>query len=146
MNEIIRVMLVEDNREYRKAISLALDEESEMELLAEYGTAEISLRSLLDPLRAKPDIILLDLRLPGMSGLEALPYFREYSPESKIIIITQSDSEEDVLRAISLGASGYLLKSATLHEIADGIRSVMAGGASALLHATAASEEPDWQY
>lgn len=65
-----------------------------------------------------------------MSGLDALPYFKEYSPQSRIIILTQSDSESDLLRSITLGAWGYLRKSATVSEILQGIRTVMTGGAS----------------
>ena len=130
MSDLISVLLIEDNAEYRAVINLALDDEKDIELIAEFGTPEIALRSLLDLSVPSPQIILLDLRLPGMSGLDALPYFREYSPNSKIIILTQSDSEKDVLRAITLGASGYLLKSASIKEILTGIKSVVAGGAS----------------
>lgn len=127
---MISVLLVEDNTEYRAVVNLALDDEKDIELIAEFGTPEIALRSILDKSVNSPQIILLDLRLPGMSGLDAVPYFREYSPNSKIIILTQSDNEEDVLKAISLGASGYLLKSASIKVILTGIRTVAAGGAS----------------
>ena len=72
---------------------------------------------------------MLDLRLPGMNGLDALTRCREIAPNTKVIILTQSDQERDVLRAIALGASGYLLKSATLNEITEGIETVMGGGA-----------------
>jgi DNA-binding NarL/FixJ family response regulator len=130
MSESISVMLVEDNPEYRAVVSLALDDEKGIELISEFGTPEIALRTLLDNSENHPDVILLDLRLPGMSGLDALPYFKEYSPQSRIIILTQSNSESDVLRAIRLGASGYLRKSATVSEILRGIRTVMTGGAS----------------
>jgi DNA-binding NarL/FixJ family response regulator len=129
MNKLISVMLVEDNPEYRAVVNLALDDEKEIELEAEFGTAEIALRGLLDESVSKPNVILLDLRLPGMSGLDALPYFREYSPNSKVIILTQSDREVDVLQAIKSGASGYLLKSATVQEILNGVRTVIEGGA-----------------
>ncbi|MDG2166984.1 MAG: response regulator transcription factor [Opitutales bacterium] len=130
MSESISVMLVEDNAEYRAVVNLALDDERGIELISEFGTPEIALRTLLDNSKNHPDVILLDLRLPGMSGLEALPYFKEYSPASKVIILTQSDNESDVLQAITLGASGYLLKSATISEILQGIRTVIEGGAS----------------
>jgi len=130
MNSPIQVMLVEDNRDYREVIELAIGEESDIAISAQYGTSEIALRSLQDRKPPRPDIVLLDLRLPGMSGLDSIPYFREYTIDSKIIILTQSDREADVLRAISLGAAGYLLKSARVHEIVDGIRTVFEGGAS----------------
>ncbi|MGZ0708889.1 response regulator [Coraliomargarita sp. W4R53] len=130
MKEPIQIMLVEDNREYRDVIALALSREEDLELMSEFVTAEIALRSVQGNAPKLPDVVLLDLRLPGMSGLEALPYFTQSMPRAKVIILTQSDSELDVLKAISLGASGYLLKSSTITEIKDGIRLVASGGAS----------------
>ncbi len=126
-----RVMLIEDNAEYREVIKLALEDHPEIELTQCHGTAETALRSLYTTsAAARPQLILLDLNLPGMSGLEALPRFRRELPATRIMILTQSDSEADVLRAISRGASGYLLKSASLQQITDGIRDVMDDGAS----------------
>jgi DNA-binding NarL/FixJ family response regulator len=127
----IRVTLVEDNPRYREVIVLALKHEPGLQLASQFGTAEIALRSLRDnPDGEAPDLILLDLRLPGMDGLEALPQFLAAAPRVKIMILTQSDNDADVLRAISLGASGYLLKSSTISMIVEGIRTVMNGGAS----------------
>ncbi|MDF7826812.1 response regulator transcription factor [Pontiellaceae bacterium B12227] len=131
MKQKIAVMLVEDNPEYREVINLALEDEADIDLISQFGTSEIALRSLQDmSTRRVPDMVLLDLRLPGMDGLDSLPYFKSALPDAKIMILTQSDDESDVLRAISRGASGYLLKSSKLDQITDGIRSVMAGGAS----------------
>lgn len=127
----IMVMLVEDNPRYREVIALALKQEPRLQLASQFGTAEIALRSLREkPNGDVPDIILLDLRLPGMDGLEALPLFIAAAPGARIMILTQSDNEADVLRAISLGAAGYLLKSSTVNMIVEGIRTVMKGGAS----------------
>jgi DNA-binding NarL/FixJ family response regulator len=124
-------MLVEDNPRYREVITLALKDEPDIEVTSQFGTSEIALRSLQSkPGRELPDLVLLDLRLPGMDGLDALPHFLSSAPEAKILILTQSDEEADVLRAISRGASGYLLKSSTVDQINEGIRNVMAGGAS----------------
>jgi len=129
MKNRIRVMVVEDNPRYREVITLALKEEAEFELVGQFGTSEIALRSLhgKSP-RELPDLILLDLRLPGMDGLEALPRFLAAAPQVKIIVLTQSDNGADVLRAISNGAAGYLLKSSTVNQISEGIRTVMGGG------------------
>ena len=127
----IRVIVVEDNPEYREVIRLAFEDQSDIELVHQFVTAEIALRTLRE--ESSPpthDLILLDLRLPGMDGLSALAHFRECVPETKVMVLSQSNREQDVLRAISLGASGYLLKSATLNEITDGIRTVAKGGAS----------------
>ena len=130
MNENVRIMLVEDNVEYREVVRLALEQSQGVELTRQFGTAEIALRTLQNASPSEqPDLVLLDLRLPGISGLDALPRFRQRVPNTKIIILTQSDREQDVLRAIALGASGYLLKSATLDEITESIRTVMGGGA-----------------
>ena len=126
----VRVMLVEDNKEYREGIGLILKHALGMELMCEFATSEVALRSLQTQSTKYPDLILLDLRLPGMDGLESLPYFRSYAPDAKVIILSQSDSEEDVLQAIKLGAAGYLLKTATAEEIIEGIQTVIAGGAA----------------
>ncbi len=123
------IMLVEDHPEYRDAIEMALKRESDLELDSLFGMAETALRAIQDRKAERPDIVLLDLNLPGMSGIEALPWFREYCPKAKIIVLTQSDAESDVVQAIRLGASGYLLKSSTLKQIKEGIRSVVDGGA-----------------
>jgi two-component system nitrate/nitrite response regulator NarL len=131
MKNKIRVMLVEDHPGYREVITRALKNEKLIELISQFGTAEIALRSLQDrSTRKVPDLILLDLNLPGLSGLEALPYFKQSIPDTKIIILTQSDKDADILNAISLGAKGYLLKSSTANQIRDGIKTVINGGAS----------------
>lgn len=124
-------MLIEDNDEYREVIRFAIDREDDLELFSQFGTAEMAVSSL-DEIRSKlvPDVVLLDLRLPGMSGLEAIPYFKERLPKVKIVVLSQSDAAGDVIRAITLGASGYLLKSSTVQQVKDGIRNVMQGGAS----------------
>jgi len=131
MKNKINVMLVEDHPEYREAIELALGKEPAMALTRQFGTAERALRHLKDAKSDEtPDVILLDLNLPGMNGLDAIPLFNSTVPTAKIIILTQSDKEADVLKAITRGASGYLLKSATLKQITEGIRNVNNGGAS----------------
>ncbi|WP_372795802.1 response regulator [Pontiella sp.] len=131
MKKQIKVMLVEDHAGYREVITRALKNEEQIELISQFGTAEIALRSLQDmSTRKEPDLILLDLNLPGLSGLEALPFFRQSIPDTEIIILTQSDKEADILNAISQGAKGYLLKSSTAAQIRDGIKTVMNGGAS----------------
>lgn len=127
----IRVMMVEDHPEYREGIALALELENDIELISTFGTAERALRHLQDRnTTQKPEVILLDLNLPGITGLEAIPYFRVCLPSAQIIVLTQSDNESDVLAAISAGAVGYLLKSAPLDQITESIRTVMSGGAA----------------
>tara|TARA_B110000285_G_scaffold21164_1_gene20507 strand:+ start:1191 stop:1853 length:663 start_codon:yes stop_codon:yes gene_type:complete len=131
MTQTIRITLVEDNHDYRDIITLTLGAESDIELINQFGTSEAALRELKAmPAGTTPHLILLDLRLPGMSGLEALPHFREALPDTPVIVLTQSDNEADVLAAISRGAAGYLLKSSTLEKLTEGVRTVMTGGAA----------------
>lgn len=130
-NRPIQVILVEDSPDYRLVIEHALEVEPDIELVGQYGTSEIALRALENnQLKLSPDLILLDLRLPGMDGLESLPWFQKAQPKAKIVILTQSNAESDVLKAIQLGAAGYLLKSSTADQLVDGIRSVIQGGAT----------------
>jgi DNA-binding NarL/FixJ family response regulator len=127
----IQLMLVEDSPAYRNVIDRTLKNETEIELMAQFASAEGALRSLQDPSnRQRPDLILLDLNLPGMSGIEATPWFKKYSPDTKIIILTQSGCEADVVAAIQAGANGYLLKTSTLNQIKEAIRDVISGGAT----------------
>ena len=126
---MIRIMVVEDNVDYRSVIAMAIDDAVDMELTGLFGTTEIALRTIeksIDP--ELPDILLLDLRLPGISGLDAIPLIHEATPGTRIIILSQSDEPSDIVRAISAGVSGYLLKSARLKEITDAIRTVSQGG------------------
>lgn len=123
-------MLVEDNPAYREVIDLAIKRDPHLELYDSFGTAEIALRSINQKGGKGPDIILLDLCLPGMLGLEALPWFIKYLPNTKVVVITQSKAEDDVLKAISIGASGYLLKSSSIDQIKECIRNVANGGSS----------------
>lgn len=127
MKDKLRVMLIEDSPAYRKGIAFALEEREDMELVSEFGTAEIALRSLDE---AQPELILLDLNLPGMSGLDAIPLIKTKAPETDIIILTQSDKEADVLLAVERGAAGYLLKASSIDQLMKGILHVREGGAT----------------
>lgn len=127
----IRVMLVEDNIDYREVVTLAIAEQDDMTVSSQFGTTEIALQHLEETTASQhPDILLLDLRLPGMSGLAAIPLFRTAAPATRIIVLSQSNDPRDITQAISAGVSGYMLKQASLSELADGIRTVARGGAS----------------
>ena len=131
MKKQINIMLIEDSPAYRKVIDRTLGNEPNITLANQFGTAEIALRSLQNSSPSEiPDLILLDLNLPGISGLEALPWIKKYAPKTQVIILTQSNKEADIVEAISQGATGYLLKSNTLEQLTAGIQTVMDGGAS----------------
>ncbi|CAA6676327.1 MULTISPECIES: response regulator transcription factor [unclassified Lentimonas] len=131
MQNNIHIMLIEDNVAYRKGIACALDDESDITLTSQFGTAEIALRTLQNATGVDvPDLILLDLNLPSMSGLDSITWIKQYSPNTKILILTQSNMEADILCAIQRGADGYLLKSTSVEDLITGIHEVMNGGAS----------------
>lgn len=124
-------MLIEDHPEYREVIKYALASEPGMELINMFGAAEVALRNFQDTsTRKQIDLILLDINLPGMSGIEALPWFKKYSPATRTIMLTQSNMEADVVKAIQAGAAGYILKSSSIENLVIGIKSAMSGGAS----------------
>jgi len=129
MTDPIHIMLVEDNPGYREVIELTLADAADLQLDAVCGTAEAALQVLQDA-PGKLQIILLDINLPGMSGIAAITQIKQLSPETRIIMLTQSDYEADVVKAIQTGATGYLLKSASIEEIIQGIRTVANGGSS----------------
>lgn len=126
-----RIMLIEDHPEFRDTVEMVVSREPDMEMVGKFGSAEVALRSCDDPANPPhPDVILLDIGLPGISGVEAIPQLLDRIPQAKIIMLTQSNLESDVLAAISRGASGYLLKSSSIEQITDGIRAVTQGDAS----------------
>lgn len=127
--ENIRIMVVEDNTVFRRAIVSSLRKHHGAECITEASTADEAFRLLGDDC-TPPDIFLLDLEMPGTHGIDAISRLLELAPASRIIILTQSDREVHVLQAITRGASGYLLKTATRAEILDSILEVHDGGAS----------------
>ncbi len=122
---MIRIVVVDDHPVVREGLVAALSDEKEFKVVGAVGSAEDAL-----PLVAaqRPDVILLDLELPAQSGLEAIPKLRGVRPQSKILILTAYDTDERVIGALRAGAQGYLLKGASLEEIARAIRAVHAGG------------------
>ncbi len=124
-----RIMVVEDNAIFRHAIVSALNKTGKFETVTEASSGDEAFR-LLEEEAILPDIILLDLEMPGTHGLDAIPRLLQLAPQCRIIILTQSDREVHVLQAITRGASGYLLKTATRKEIFNSIQEVWDGGAS----------------
>lgn len=130
MSKVIQVILIEDNPDYSDVVRLALKTETDICLADRFGSAEIAIQKMQSSSTCtSPDVILLDLRLPGMDGLESLPHILKAAPSARAIVLTQSSQEQDVLQAISQGAAGYLLKSANVNQLIESIRMVVDGGA-----------------
>lgn len=122
----IRVMVVEDNHVYLQALVDSLNRNGDFNCIASTSSSEESL-SLIKNENLSPQVILLDLDLPGVHGLDALPKLLTLVPGCQVIILTQSDKESSILAAISRGASGYLLKTASLKDIFNSIHEVNCG-------------------
>ncbi len=123
---MITVALVEDNAGLRNSLKLLLDETPGLRCDGAYVDAEEALREL--PRRAA-DVVLMDIHLPGMSGIECTRRLREAVPTARVIIITVYRDNESIFNALRAGAFGYLLKRATPEEIVRAIIDVHEGGA-----------------
>jgi DNA-binding NarL/FixJ family response regulator len=122
---VIRILVVDDHPVVREGLVAILEDEPDFEVAGSAGSAEDALALAA---RVHPDVILLDLELPGMGGIEAIPRLAASAPDARVLILTAYDTDERVLGAVKAGARGYLLKGAAAGEIAQAIRAVHGGG------------------
>jgi RNA polymerase sigma factor (sigma-70 family) len=120
----LKVLLVEDHVIVRQGVSALLDEEPDIAIVGEASDGSQAL-ALVQKLR--PDIVLMDLSLPGLGGVEATRQMRELFPDVRVLVLSMYDSEEYVFRALRAGASGYVLKQSTSTELVLALRAVAAG-------------------
>jgi two-component system nitrate/nitrite response regulator NarL len=118
----LRLLVVDDHELFRTGLRALLEEEGFE--VADSGSAEAALRRLAS---FKPDVVVMDMNMPGMSGVDAIPLVLDASPETTVLMLTIADDDERVLDAVQAGAAGYLLKDAELGEIVGAIRAVAAG-------------------
>ena len=119
----IRILIADDHHIVRMGLKTVLQFEPDLRVAAEASTAD---ETVAAQATAQPDVTLLDLRMPG-NGLDALRRIRSQSPQARVLILTTSEMEEDIHRALADGASGYLLKSVPPEELATAIRAVHSG-------------------
>jgi len=124
---VIRIVVVDDHPIVRQGLVSALGDEADFEVVGAVGSAEEALDVVG---RLAPEVLLLDLELPGLDGVDAIPRLAEASPATGVLVFTAYDADERVLGAIRAGARGYLLKGATTADIAAAIRAVAAGGSA----------------
>ncbi|MFP6883034.1 MAG: response regulator transcription factor [Roseibacillus sp.] len=123
----IRVWLVEDNEVFRRNVQRVINGLEEMVCDGSYDSAESTFAALQN--NPAPDVILLDVQLPGIDGIAALSKFKEIIPDPRVIILTVFDDAAKIFRAVCAGASGYVLKASGTDKIGESIRQVMRGGA-----------------
>ena len=120
----IRILSVEDHPVFRQGLAAIVSAERDMLLV---GQASNAVDAVAEFRRHRPDITLMDVRLPGTDGTDALIAIRGEFPQARIIMLTTSDGDGDIRRAMRAGASGYILKSMHMDELLSVIRSVHAG-------------------
>ncbi len=122
----IRVLLVDDHALFRSGVKSLLSRRPEVEVVGDAGDA---LEGVKRAAELRPDVILLDLHMPGMSGREALRLILDHEPESRVVMLTVSEDAEDLIETLKAGAAGYLLKNIDADYLVDSVRRA-AGGES----------------
>src|SRR6266567_4269870 len=122
--EPIRTLIVDDHALFRRGLEIVLVTEPDIEVV---GEASDGTEAVERAAASLPDVVLMDVRMPRSSGIEACRAIKDVAPSARIIILTMSDEEEDLFDAIKAGASGYLLKDIPLDQVAEAVRSVHGG-------------------
>jgi len=128
MKTTLQISIIEDNKSIREGVCTFIGFQDDMKVCSQHESVESFTKKLDNPNDPQPNILLLDIKLPGMSGIEGIPLILEKLPDVDIIMLTTYEEEEVILKAICLGACSYLSKKARLEEIIDAIRIVGKGG------------------
>ena len=120
----IRILIADDHPIVREGLAALLNRATDMEVVAEASNGREALKQFL---RCRPDIVLVDLRMPEMDGVDAILAIRERAPDARVIVLTTYDGDEDIYRGLRAGAKAYLLKDAPREELMECIRAVQAG-------------------
>ncbi len=120
----VRVVVVDDQELFRRGLTMVIGALDGIELVGEAGDGREAVEVVL---RTDPDVVLLDVRMPGRTGIETCSELKALMPSARIVMLTASDEESDLYDAVKSGASGYLLKDASIDEVARAVRLVADG-------------------
>ena len=123
-DDVIRVLVADDQAVFRRGLYVVLDSEANIEVVAEAADGESAIAKAEE---LAPDVVLMDVRMPGVNGIDAARQIRELLPTTRILMLTVSDEEDDLYEAIKAGANGYLLKEISIEEVATAINAVVQG-------------------
>jgi len=126
-----QVSIVEDNEQLRGTLARVLNRAEGFKCVSHYGSAEDALKSL--PVD-KPDVVLMDINLPGMNGVECVRQLKQVLPAVQVIMLTAYEDTENIFNSLAAGASGYLLKRSKSSEIIEAIHDVRSGGSPMTTH------------
>jgi len=127
----ITVSIVEDNDQLRGTLARVISRAEGFRCLSQYPDAEAAVEALP---RDRPDVVLMDINLPGMNGVECVRRLKQLAPDSLVIMLTVYEDTENIFNALAAGASGYLLKRTPRAEVLDAIREVHRGGSPMTTH------------
>lgn len=122
---MIRVLIADDQELIRQSLSFVLDAQADIEMV---GTASNGREAIELVRKEEPDVVLMDIRMPEVDGVECTRLIKTAHPQIKVIILTTFDDDEYVFGALRYGASGYLLKGGSVEELANAVREVVRGG------------------
>lgn len=123
---MIRVLVVDDHPLFRDGLGALLATVPDLEVVGSVGDGESAVRRAVE---TRPDVVLMDLNLPGVPGIEATRRIVAATPETAVLVLTMVDDDDSVMAALQVGARGYVLKGAGQEEVLAAIRAVAAGGA-----------------
>ena len=122
--EFIRVLVADDQALFRRGLDVVLGAEKDIKVIAEAADGEAAIARAAE---LAPDVVLMDVRMPRVNGIEASRRIRELLPSTRILMLTISDEEDDLYEAVKAGANGYLLKEISVEEVPEAIRAVAQG-------------------
>jgi len=120
----IRVVISDDHELFRRGLRMVLEGVDDIEVVAEAADGQEAVARVEE---LAPDVVLMDVRMPRMGGIEATRAIRQLFPSTRIIVLTVSDEQDDLYGAVKAGANGYLLKEVSIEEVADAVRRIYAG-------------------
>jgi two-component system, NarL family, response regulator NreC len=120
----IRVLVVDDHAVVRTGLRRVLDAEADIETVGEAPNAE---RAVFEAMAHRPDVVLMDVVMPGKSGIDIIPTLQQNAPQARVLVLSMQDDPRYLREAFDAGASGYVLKEAADTEVVDAVRAVAAG-------------------
>jgi DNA-binding NarL/FixJ family response regulator len=128
---MISVSIVEDNDKLRGTLARVLNRADGFRCVSQYGSAEDALKDLPG---VKPEVVLMDINLPGMNGVECVRQLKPLLPETQVIMLTVYEDTENIFKALAAGANGYMLKRTSTKELIEAIHEVRRGGSPMTMH------------
>ena len=127
----ITISIVEDNDKLRGTLAKVIGRAEGFRLVSDYGTAEDALADLP---KVKPEVVLMDINLPGMNGVECVRKLKSLLPQIQVMMLTVYEDTENIFNALAAGANGYMLKRTPTKELIEAIREVHRGGSPMTTH------------